>query len=90
MVSSPSTEIEPHKNSLTIGQIANDFLDWMRQTTHERGYRENLVAAGQPWILDQIDDFQLVASLEIVFADPLQIRQRTRRSRRLSRDIEPQ
>ena len=88
MVSSPSTEIESHKNSLTIGQIANDFLDRMRQTAHERGYGENLVAASKPEVLEQIDDFQLVASPEIVFADRFQIRQRTQRPRRLTRDVQ--
>ena len=89
MVSSPSTEIESHKNSLTIGRIANDFRDRMRQTAHERWDGENLVAAGKPWVLEQIDDFQLVASPEIVFADRFQIRQRTQRPRRLSRDVKP-
>ena len=77
MVWSPSTEIQPHKNSLMIGQIANDFLDRMRQTAHERGDGENLVAAGKPGVLEQIDDFQLVAAPEIVFADRFQIRERT-------------
>ena len=88
MVSSPSTEIESHENSLTIGQIANDLLDRMRQTAHERWDGDNLVAAGKPGVLEQIDDFQLVAAPEIVFADRFQIRERTQRPGRFSRDVE--
>ena len=38
----------------------------------------------------QIDDLELVATVQVLVADPLQVGERADRPRRLSRDVEPQ
>ena len=62
-------EIEPDQDPFAVGEIADDLLDRFRQTAHERWYRQDLIAASQRRVLHQIDDLQLVAPLEMLFAD---------------------
>ena len=54
------------------------------------GIGQDLVAACELWILQEIDDLDLVAPLQMVLADLLQVREGQDRLRRLSRDVEPQ
>ena len=70
-------------------EVADDLLDWFRQPSHERGYGQDLVALCELWILQEIDDLDLIAPPQMLLADLLQIREGQDRLRRLSRDVEP-
>src|SRR5580765_3581066 len=88
--SSSRTEIQSHEHTLRVRQIADDLLDGLRQPPHERRQCEDLVALGELGVLEEIDHLDLVAPLQVRFADLLQIREREDRLRGLSRDVEAQ
>ena len=64
------------------------FLIGCRQPAHERGKGEDLVALTELRILEQIDDFDAVASGQVLVADLPQIGERADRFRSLSGDVE--
>jgi hypothetical protein len=41
-----SDQVKTDQDALDIREIANDFSDWHRQLSHQRGYGEDLVAGG--------------------------------------------
>ena len=83
-------EVQPDEDAFRVREVADDLLDRFRQPPHERGHGQDLVAARELWILQEIDDLDLVAALQVLLADLLQVREGQDRLRRLSRDVEPQ
>src|SRR5438093_192830 len=67
------TKIQPDEHAFRIRQIADDLPDRFRLPPHERGDGQNLIAARELWVLQQIDDLDLIASLEMCLADLLEI-----------------
>ena len=89
-VSPAVTQIQPDEHAFRVREVADDLLDRFRQPPHERRHGQDLVAARELRILQQIDDLDLVAPLQMLLADLLQVREGQDRLRRLSRDVEPQ
>ena len=83
-------EIQPDEHAFRVREVADDLLDRFGQPSHERGHGQDLVAARELRILQQIDDLDLVAPLQMLLADLLQVREGQDRLRRLSGDVEPQ
>src|SRR6266850_838654 len=67
------TEIQSHEDAFRVRQVADDLLDRFRQPPHERGYGQDLVPASKLRILQEIDDLDLIAPLQVLLADLLQI-----------------
>ena len=86
----PRTEIQPDQDPFGVRQVADDLLD-------RSGSRRTSVGSARIWsprpelrILQEIDDLDPVAPLQVLLADLLQVREGADRLRRLSRDVEPQ
>ena len=61
-------EIQPDQHPFGVREVADDFLDRFRQPSHERRYGEDLVAARELWILQEIDDLDLIAAQQVLLA----------------------
>ena len=82
--------VEADQHAFFIGQIADDCLDRLRQTAHDRRYRENLVAGGELRRLRQVDALDAILADEVRFADAPEIGDCGERFRGLTGDVEPQ
>ena len=51
------------------------------QPAHERGNGDDLVAGGQLRVLEQVDDLDLVARIEVLLAEPHEVGERPQRFR---------
>ena len=78
-------QVESDEHPFLVRQIADDLLHRRRQVANQRRQRHDLIAARELRLLQQIDDFDPVASGQMLFADRLEIPQRRRRSRRYAR-----
>src|SRR5579872_2248381 len=67
------TEVQTHEHPFGVREVADDFLDRLRQPSHERGQSEDLVALSELGPLYEIDDLDLVSTLQMLFADFPQI-----------------
>src|SRR5581483_6635522 len=86
----PGANVEAHEHFFRVREVADDLFDRLRQVSHERRDRENLIAAPELRIFQQVDDVDAVFTVEIFGANLLQIGERSERLRRLPGDIEPQ
>ena len=84
------TEIQPDEHAVRVREVADDLLDRFRQPSHERGHGQDLVAARELRVFQEIDDLDLVAAQQMLLADLLQILEGQNRLRRLSGDVEPE
>ena len=62
-------EIEAGQSALGVGQVADDFSKRQGSFPYNRRKGDNLVYPSGSRILYQIDDFDMVASGEMLFAD---------------------
>ena len=83
-------EIEIDEDPLGVGQGANELPDGRRQFPDERGHGHDLVILGALRVFQQIDDLDLIAASEMLFAEFLQIAQSSERLRRVAGDVQPQ
>ena len=86
----PRPQIEADQHALLVGQVADDLLHRRRQTPDQRRHRDDLIAARELRLLQQIDDLDPVASGQMLFADRLEVAQRGGRSGALPGDVQPQ
>ena len=63
------TEIQPHEDALGVREIADDLLDRFRQLAHQRWDRQNLVAARELRVFQQIDNLDAVPAGQMLFAN---------------------
>src|ERR1700752_1133052 len=82
--------MQADKGPLDVGQITDHFADRWGQLAHQGRDRHDLIPLGQMRLLDQVHDLDRVASRQILLTQPLQVRDRRDRFRRLAVDIEPQ
>ena len=61
-------QVQPDHDPFGIGQVADDFLDRFRQAAHEGWNREDLVAAGQLRLPQQIDGLYHAGSVGIIMS----------------------
>src|SRR6185436_16963049 len=73
--SGSDTKIQSNQDAFRIREIADDLLDRFGQPSDEGREGENLVALGELWILHQVDHFNRVPAVEVLFADQPQIRE---------------
>ena len=83
-------EVEADQHAFLVGQVADDLLHRRRQMADQRRHRDDLIAARQLRLLQQVDDFDAVAPGEMLLADRLEIPQRRGRAGALPGDVEPQ
>lgn len=83
-------KIQPHNDTLGLGEVANDFLDRRREPSHQGRNGDDLIALGQLWLLQQVDDFDTVLALLLVLANLLEVGDRRNRIRGLARYVKPQ
>src|SRR6185312_8255120 len=83
-------DVEPHQHPLLVREIADDLLHRLRQLAHQCGHRQDLVARGEPGVLEQVDDLDRVLPLEVLFTEALEIADRGHALGGLPRDVEPQ
>src|SRR5687767_5029496 len=81
--------VQTDQDALLVGEIADDFLDGNRQLPHQGGNGEVLVAGRQPGVLQQVYDFDLVATGHMGLTEPLQVRERGHRLGGLPGHVEP-
>ena len=89
-LSSPRLDIQANQHTLGVGEIADDLSDRLRQFPHERRDGKDLIAARQRRVFHQIDDFNVILTFQILFANLFQILKGGERARRLARDIKAQ
>jgi hypothetical protein len=73
--------VQARQDPRGVRQVADDLALRSRAAAHERGDREDVVAAGQRRALDQVDDLDLVAAREMLLAEPLEVDERAQRLR---------
>src|SRR5262245_46427766 len=83
-------QIESDQHPVLVGQIADDLAHRLRKLSHQRGQSDNLIAARQRRILQQIDYFDGVFRMNVRFADLLEVADRCARALGLSRHIKTQ
>src|SRR4051794_29799285 len=62
-------QIETDQHLLFIRHIADQLPQWRRQTFDERRRRDDLIATRERQMCIQVDHFECVAPLEVLFAD---------------------
>src|SRR6185295_17257381 len=59
--------------ALGVGEVADDLLDGSGQAAHQRRQSQDLVAAPQRRVVDQVDDLDVVTPREVFVADLAQV-----------------
>ena len=83
-------QVEAHEDAVRVREVADDLLDRFRQPPYERWHGQDLVALCELRILNEIDDLDLVAAVQVFLADLLQVSEGQGRLRRLSGDVQAQ
>src|SRR6185437_5124122 len=83
-------QVEPYQHPLGVREIADDLLDRLGKVTHERGYCQNLIAAGELRVLQQIDDLDPVPVGQMLLADALEVGERAHAFWSLTGNVEAQ
>src|SRR5687767_438476 len=65
--------VQPHQHPFGAGQVSNDLSDRWRKFSYQRGYRDYLVAARQLRILQKVNYLDLIAALQMFFAQGLEV-----------------
>ncbi len=66
-------DAEADQDALEVGQVPDDLAQWRGEPAHERREGEDVVAAGQRRVLDQVDDLDLVLAGQMLLAQVLQV-----------------
>src|SRR5689334_13503032 len=82
--------IQANQNALRVRQIANDLSDRLRQFADQRRYGKNLIAARERRVLHQIDNFNVILPLQILFANVLEVSEGGDRSWGLTGNVKTQ
>src|SRR5579883_457904 len=79
---------QSYQDLFGIRQVADDLASGLRDGANQRRYRKDLVTGSELGLLQQIDNFDPVATRQMFFADAFEIAQRLKRARRLSCHIQ--
>src|ERR1043165_7817916 len=89
MIRSGYGDGEPGEKPLLIGELGTDKLTHrQRLFPDERGGGDDAIAFEVRRFLENVDDFQIVTALQMLFANLLDVRQGARRSRASSGNVE--
>ena len=81
-------QLETEEDFLAVREVADDTPEWRRQLLDEGRRRENSLIFGDLWMLQDVDDLEIVLGAEVRFANPPKVRHRHLRARRRTRHIE--
>src|SRR4051812_39267451 len=77
---------EADQDLVDVGEVADDLAHGVRQFDHQRRDRDNLIAARLVRVFEDVDHLDLIAALEVILAEHLEIGEGANRLRGLSRD----
>src|ERR1044071_3149528 len=83
-------EIHADENALGIGKIADEAAQRQRQLLDESRRGKNLLASRKRRVLIDVNDFQVVAAIEVTLADLADIGHGAGRRRRRAGDVKTQ
>src|SRR5262249_37741102 len=86
----PKLYVESHQDLFRIRHIADEFSERQRQLFNERRRGDDLTVLGQTRLLIDIDDFEIVAGSQCLFANLLDVHHRPGRTRSRTGDIQAQ
>ena len=69
-------QFQTDQNALLVRQVTNNLLHGMRQAPDQRGHGNDLVAGGELWLPEQVDDFDFVLAAQVGLANLLQVSKR--------------
>lgn len=69
-------DLEPQENFRLVRQVADHAPERRRQLLDEGRCGENLFVFRPLWVLEHVDDLELVLSLQLFRADSLEVRDR--------------
>jgi hypothetical protein len=81
---------QAHQHAIGVGEVANDLANFQREFDLERGNGDDVIPARQVRILQNIDHFDLVTALQVLFAQDTEIGDGPPGLGRLARHKEPQ
>src|SRR6185503_2052917 len=88
--SSDRPNIQADQNPFGIGKIPDDFSDRLRELPDQGWNRQNLIAASERGIFQQVDDLQSVLAGNVCLAELLQVAKGAHRFRSLAGNIKTQ
>src|ERR1044072_4860933 len=65
--------IQTNQNAFGVGEISDDLSDRLREFSHERGDRQDLIAARERWVFHQVDDLDMVFTFQVRFANVFEV-----------------
>src|SRR5688572_33483604 len=65
--------LEPEQHLLLVGEVADDPPERRRQLLDQRRRRQDLLILGPLRVLEDVHDLQLVSSVELLLADPMEV-----------------
>src|SRR5687768_6734460 len=74
-------EIQAEQYLLLVGEIADQAAHRERQFFYQSGDGHDLLATGERWLLEDIDDLQVIFTVEVRLADPFNVFHRAQRFR---------
>src|SRR5882724_3727731 len=83
-------QVQAEKDAFSVGHIADETPQGKGKTFDERRRGDNLIAPGQSGMLVNVDDFQCIAPLEMLFANLFDIEDGAGGASGRSGDIEAQ
>ena len=82
-------QLQAYQHAFGVRQIPDDLAQRRRQSPHQGGDRNDLIAARELRVLYQINNIDMILACKVALANLLEIGERRQRPRRLPRDIEP-
>src|SRR5512140_3148791 len=82
------SQVQSNQNPLCVGEISDDFSDWLGQSSHQCGDGQDLIPGSQFWILQQVNHFNFITARKVAFTEVLQVRKSLEGFRGLAGDVE--
>jgi hypothetical protein len=83
-------ELQTDQRALGRAQISHDAAQGLGKPPHERWDRDDLVACRELRLFEEVDQLDLIAPREVLFAEPLEVGIGSDRLWRLSCDVLPE
>src|SRR5437867_5859954 len=68
-------QVQSYQSALRIGEIADQLANWLRKLAHQGREREDLIAARQLRVFQEIDHLDAISSLQMRLTDSLEVSQ---------------